>query len=69
MRTIMIAPPTNSAAANCQPISTMSTMPSSRTRLVEANMKTIEATKSAPLTKRDLDMAEAAYEHDEDTMP
>ena len=45
----MMAPPTNSLAANCQPMSTTSTMPSSMTRLVEANMKTVAATKSAPL--------------------
>ena len=44
-------------------------MPSSTTRLVEANMKTIDATKSAPLTNSDLDMAEAAYEHDDEIMP
>ena len=36
-------PPTNSLTANCQPINTMSTIPSSTTRLVEANMKTIAA--------------------------
>ena len=65
----MIAPPTNSLAANCQPMSTTSTMPSSTTRLVEANMNTIEATKSAPLANSDLAMAEAAYEQDDETMP
>ena len=46
--------------ANCQPISTTSTTPSSMTRLVEANMKTVVATKSAPFTKMDLAMAVAA---------
>ena len=35
-------------------------MPSSTTRLVEANMKTIELTKSAPLGNSDLAMADAA---------
>ena len=56
----MMAPPTNSLTANCQPISTTSTMPSSTTRFVEANMKTIAATKSAPLANRDLAIADAA---------
>ena len=65
----MMMPPTNSLTANCQPMSTTSTMPSSMTRLVEANMKTMAATKSAPFTKSDLAMADAAYEHDEETMP
>ena len=44
----MIAPPTNSASANCQPSSSHSRMPSSTTRLVLATMKTIAAVKSAP---------------------
>jgi hypothetical protein len=44
----MIAPPTNSASANCHPISSHSTMPISITRFVEATMKTIAAVKSAP---------------------
>ena len=46
---IIIKPPTNSAASNCQPISTAMVMPSSKTRLVEANWKAIAAIKSAPL--------------------
>ncbi len=65
----MMIPPTNSLTANCQPMRTTSTMPSSMTRLVEANMKTQAATKSAPLTKTDLAMAVAAYEHEDDTIP
>ena len=36
------------------------TMPSSTTRLVEATMKTMADTKSAPLTKSDFAMAVAA---------
>ncbi len=40
----MMMPPTNSLTANCQPISTMSTTPSSSTRLVDANMKTMALT-------------------------
>ncbi len=56
----MIDPPTNSAAMNCQPIKTTSTIPSSMTRFVEANMKTIDETKSAPLRKSDFAIAEAA---------
>ena len=65
----MIGPPTNSATANCQPISTTSTMPSSRTRLVDANMKIIAVVKSAPFWKSDFAIAVAAYEQDDDTMP
>ena len=65
----MMTPPMNSLAANCHPINTTSTMPSSITRLVDANMKTLAETKSAPLTKSDFDMAEAAYEHEDDTIP
>ncbi len=56
----MMTPPTYSAATNSQPISTTRTMPSSTTRLVEANMKIIEVTKSAPLANSDLAIAEAA---------
>ena len=67
--TIMIAPPTNSASANCHPISSHNTMPSSTTRLVEANMKTIDVVKSAPRANSDLLNAAAANEHDEDTIP
>ena len=44
-------------------------MPSSTTRLVEATRKTVELTKSAPLANSDLDMADAAYEQDDETMP
>lgn len=46
--TIMIGPPTNSAAANCQPISTARMMPSSCTRLVEANWNPSAASGPAP---------------------
>ena len=56
----MMNPPTNSLTANCHPINTTRTIPSSMTRLVDANMNTQTATKSAPLTKRDLAMAVAA---------
>jgi hypothetical protein len=56
----MIAPPMNSAAANCQPISSHSTMPSSSTRFVEANMNACAAVKSAPRAKSVLASAEAA---------
>ena len=44
-------------------------MPSSMTRFVEANMKIIAVTKSAPFWNSDLPIADAAYEHDDDTMP
>ena len=36
------------------------TMPSSTTRLVDANMKIMALVKSAPLAKRDFAMADAA---------
>ena len=65
----MMTPPTYSAAANCQPISTTSTTPSSTTRFVDANMKIIEVTKSAPLANSDFAIAEAAYEQDEESAP
>ena len=42
-RKIMMMPPTNSLTANCHPRRTINTMPSSITRLVDANMKTIAA--------------------------
>ena len=56
----MIAPPTNSLMANCQPIRTTSTAPNSMTKFVDANKKTFAAMKSAPFTKSDLDIADAA---------
>ena len=56
----MIGPPMNSAAANSQPIRTNSTMPSSMTRFVEANMNTIDVMKSAPFWNSDFAMAAAA---------
>jgi len=56
-RTIIRRPPNNSLAVNCQPISTASTIPSTITRLVEANMKTIAVTKLAPSENRDLAIA------------
>ena len=65
----MITPPTNSPSANCQPSSTQITIPSSITRFVEANMKTIELTKSAPRWKSVLAIADAAYEHEDDAAP
>ena len=65
----MMKPPTNSASANCQPISNHMTTPSSTTKLVDAIMNTIAAVKSAPRAKSVLANALAAYEHDELTMP
>ena len=56
-RTIIRRPPNNSLAVNCWPISTASTIPSTITRLVEANMKTIAVTKLAPSENRDLAIA------------
>jgi hypothetical protein len=65
----MITPPTNSANTNCHPMRTAKTIPSSTTRLVEANMNTMAATKSAPPAKRERARAEAAYEQLDDTIP
>lgn len=65
----MTKPPTNSAAANCQPINIQITKPSSITKFVLANMNIIEAVKSAPLANKLFASALAAYEHDELTMP
>ena len=56
----MIGPPMNSAAANCQPIKTINTTPSSTTKFVDANMNTIAETKSAPFWNSDLAIAVAA---------
>ena len=60
MRTIMIGPPTNSAAVNCQPSNRAMMIPSSITRLVEAISNTITAVKLAPLRKRPRASATAA---------
>jgi hypothetical protein len=65
----MIGPPTNSASVNCQPRSTASKIPSSITRLVEANSNVIAAVKSAPLRKIERARATAAYEHDDEAAP
>src|SRR5205085_12245258 len=61
--------PMNSAKVNCQPMRTASTMPSSATRLVEANSKAIAATKSAPFRTRERASATAAYEHEDEAAP
>src|SRR4051794_35313196 len=62
-------PPRYSATANCQPMSTHSTSPSSHTRFVEANWNASDDVVDAPFWKRLLAMAMAAYEHDEDAAP
>src|SRR5438552_13773780 len=67
--TIMIGPPTNSAAVNCQPIRIARMMPSSITRLVDAISNAIAAVKSAPFWKSDRASATAAYEQDELAAP
>src|SRR4051794_20289800 len=69
MSTIITIPPTYSASANCQPISTQRTSPSSHTRLVEANWKESAVAAEAPLANSDLPIAIAAYEHDEEAAP
>ena len=56
----MIGPPTNSPAVNCQPIRTARMIPSSTTRLVEANWNAIAEVKSAPLRNSDRASATAA---------
>ena len=56
----MMIPPTYSASANCQPIRTQRTSPSSQTRLVEANWKDSAVTAEAPFWKSDLAIAIAA---------
>lgn len=58
--TIMIGPPANSAAVNCQPINRARITPSSMTRLVEAISKAIAAVKFAPLRNRERARATAA---------
>ena len=58
--TIITGPPVNSAAVNCQPISSARMTPSSTTRLVEAIWKATAAVKSAPLRKRERASATAA---------
>ena len=68
-RRIINAPPINSAAANCHPISTHKTSPSSMTRFVLANINTIAAVKSAPFFCKLLASPLAAYEHDDEITP
>jgi hypothetical protein len=62
-------PPTISAARNCQPRKIRIRMPSSITRLVEANMNATAATKCAPLSTRLRAAARAAKEHELDMAP
>src|SRR5437016_4208447 len=54
---------------NCHPIKSTSKMPSSMTRLVEANSKAMLAVKSAPFRNRDRAIATAAYEHEDEAPP
>ncbi len=48
IRAMRKIPPTNSAAVNCHPMKTQSTIPISNTRFVEANWNTIAVAKLAP---------------------
>ena len=57
---ISTIPPTNSAAVNCQPRKTQSTIPSSKTRFVEANWNVIAAARLAPFWNIDFAIATAA---------
>lgn len=58
--TIITAPPTNSPTVNCHPSMIAMMMPSSMTRLVEANSKAMAEVKSAPLRKIERASATAA---------
>ena len=58
--TIRIRPPTSSASVNCQPRKIQITIPSSKTRFVEANWKTIAEARLAPFWKSDFAIATAA---------
>ena len=60
MKTIMMGPPTNSAAVNCHPSKRAMMIPSSMTRFVEAISKTMTAVKLAPFRNRLRAMATAA---------
>src|SRR5947209_18348432 len=66
---ITTIPPTNSASVNCHPIRTQSTIPSSNTRLVEANWNASAEAAEAPFWNSDLAIAIAAYEHEDDAAP
>ena len=57
---IITGPPTYSATVNCQPIRTARMIPSSSTRLVEANWNAIALVKSAPLRNSERASATAA---------
>jgi hypothetical protein len=67
--TTISRPPTNSAAVNCQAISTARRIPSSTTRFVEANSNAIAEVKLAPRRNSERASATAAYEHDEEAAP
>ncbi len=53
-------PPAYSASANCQPMRTHRTRPSSHTRFVEANWNASAEAAEAPFWNRDLAIATAA---------
>jgi len=48
MTAMSTRPPTNSASVNRQPMNSQRTMPSSKTRFVEANWNAIAETRLAP---------------------
>src|SRR3974390_1777722 len=68
-RRIIIGPPTNSAAVNCQPIRRARMMPSSMTRLVEAISNAMAEVKLAPFRNKERAKATAAYEHEDEAAP
>ena len=66
---IRIKPPTISAARNCQPRKIIIRIPSSITRLVEANMNATAAIKCAPFFTKARAAANAAKEQEEEAAP
>ena len=65
----MIAPPTNSASANCQPISTPEHDPELDDEVRRGEHEDHRADEVRSLWKSDFAIAAAAYEHEDDTNP
>ena len=66
---ISTRPPTNSASVKRQPMNSHRTIPSSKTRFVDANWNAIAEARLAPFSNRDFAIAIAAYEHEDDAAP
>ena len=60
MKAIRSTPPTSSASVNCQPRKIQITIPSSKTRFVDANWNAIADTRLAPFWSIDFAIATAA---------